>query len=72
MTAPLQYIEAVAHETSSRSLSGSQSSELARLTLEVTADLREMRSRMDSHHAYLSGLSGRNGCPICIDEEAMA
>jgi hypothetical protein len=72
MTASLGYIEAVARETSSRSLSGSQSSELARLTLEVTTELRELRSRMDSHHAYLSGLRGNEPCPICMHEEASA
>lgn len=72
MTAPLGYIEAVARETSSRSLAGSQSSELARLTLEVTAELAELRGRMDRHHAYLSGLSGGEPCRICVHEEAPA
>ena len=70
MTAPLHYIELVARELSGMSLSGSKSSEVARLTLEVVAELRETRDQLDSHHAYISGLTNRKSCPICLHEQA--
>jgi hypothetical protein len=65
MTAPLGYIEAVAREVSSLSLFGSKSSELARLTLEATEELRDAQRLLDSHHAYIEGRDGSPECPIC-------
>jgi hypothetical protein len=43
MTAPLDYITAVADQASERSLPGSVTVELARLTREVVAELRAAR-----------------------------
>ncbi len=37
----------------------------------LVAELRELRDRMDRHHAYLSGLSGGRPCLICEHEGAV-
>jgi hypothetical protein len=68
MTSELGYIRAVANEASERSMPGSMTVELARLTREVVNELAELRDRMDRHHAYLSGLSGGEPCRICKHE----
>jgi len=56
MTAPLAYVRHVAEETSSRSLAGSQSSELARLTLELVRELEASRQAGDQLRAVLDDL----------------
>jgi hypothetical protein len=38
----------------------------------IVAELRELRDRMDRHHAYLSGLSGGQPCLICEHEGVTA
>jgi len=56
MTAPLAYVRHVAEETSSRHLAGSQSSELARLTLELVREVEASRQAGDQLRAVLDDL----------------
>jgi hypothetical protein len=64
MTAPLDYIKAVADQASERSMPGSVTVELARLTREVVAELREVRQFADAHHSYAAGRDG-GSCGLC-------
>jgi len=69
VTAPLDYVKAVADQASARSVPGSTTVELARLTREVVAELRAARLVVGAlrHRLHGPGLQRHDeDCPCAL------